>query len=214
MAAKMAEPQGKTVAVWGAGAVGCMAAASAALLGATRVIVIDRLLERLRTVRWMCPDAETLNYEAVPSVPDALREMTGGRGPDACIDAVGMEARGGGVQYAYDRVKQFLRLETDRATALRQAIYACGKAGIVSVVGIYGMTDKFPMGIVTNKGLTMRSAQQHGQAYVPALLEAVQDGRLDPGHLLTHEMPLSDAVHGYEIFKSKAEGCIRAAFKP
>lgn len=213
-AATMAEPAGKTIAVWGAGAVGMMAAASSVLLGAERVIIIDKIAERLMTAGKVCPEAETLDFDSVPSVVEALRELTAGRGPDACIDAVGMEASGGGLQYAYDRVKQFLRLESDRATALRQAIMACRKGGIVSVVGIYGLTDKFPFGIVTNKGLTIRSAQQHGQAFVPDLLKAVQSGKLDPAPMLTHDLPLRDAVRGYDLFKSKKDGCIRAAFRP
>src|SRR5690606_22741589 len=123
-------------------------------------------------------DADTIDYTAVDSVQEALREMTGGRGPDACIDAVGMEGHGTGLQHVYDRAKQLLRLETDRATPLREAILACRKGGVVSVLGVYGLTDKFPMGVVTNKGLTIRSAQQHGQRYVPRMFDYIQQGDL------------------------------------
>jgi len=204
---------GDTVAVFGAGAVGLMAAASARLLGAERVIVVDRLPERLDKARTVA-GAETLDYSAVHSVQEVLRETTGGRGPDAVIEAVGMEGHGTGVQEKLDRAKQALRLETDRATPLREAILACRKGGVVSVLGVYGLTDSFPMGDIVNKGLTLRSAQQHGQRYVPRLLEHVAAGELDTAALMTHEMPLEDAVRGYEIFKEKQDGCLRAVFHP
>jgi len=204
---------GDTVAVFGAGAVGLMAAASARLLGAGRVIVVDRLPERLEKARTVA-GAETLDYSAVDSVQEVLRETTGGRGPDAVIEAVGMEGHGTGVQQKVDRAKQALRLETDRATPLREAVLACRKGGVVSVLGVYGLTDSFPMGDIINKGLTLRSAQQHGQRYVPRLLEHVAAGELDTAALMTHEMPLEDAVRGYEIFKEKEDGCLRAVFHP
>jgi len=204
--------QGDTVAIWGAGGVGLMAAKSARLLGAERVVVIDRFPERLEMARTVC-DADTVDYTDC-NVREVLRETTGGRGPDACIDAVGMEGRGTGVQELYDRTKQFLRLETDRATALRQAVLACRKGGVVSVLGVYGVTDKFPMGAVTNKSLTIRSAQQHGQRYLPRLFEHVQKGELDPAVLITHDMPLEESVRGYEMFKDKQDGCVRAVFRP
>ncbi len=204
---------GDTVAVWGAGAVGLMAAAGARLLGAGRVIVIDRLPERLALAREAF-GAETLDYSAVERVPDALRDRTGGRGPDACIDAVGMEGHGTGLQQVYDRVKQTLRLATDRATSLREALVACRKGGVVSVLGIYGVTDKFPMGVATNKSLTIRTAQQHGQRYLPRLFDYVVQGDLDPSAVLTHDLPLDDAVRGYELFKNKHDGCVRAVFRP
>lgn len=204
---------GDTVAVFGAGAVGLMAAASARLLGAGRVIVVDRLPERLEKARTVA-GAETLDYSAVDSVQEVLRETTGGRGPDAVIEAVGMEGHGTGVQRKVDRAKQALRLETDRATPLREAVLACRKGGVVSVLGVYGLTDSFPMGDIINKGLTLRSAQQHGQRYVPRLLEHVAAGELDTAALMTHEMPLEDAVRGYEIFKEKEDGCLRAVFHP
>ncbi|MEU2035219.1 zinc-dependent alcohol dehydrogenase [Nocardia amamiensis] len=204
---------GDTIAVWGSGAVGLMAGHTARLLGAERVIVIDRFSERLALARKQF-GAETVDYTAVDSLQETLREMTGGRGPDACIEAVGMEAHGTGLQQLYDRTKQLLRLETDRAIPLRQAILACRKGGIVAVLGVYGLTDKFPMGVVTNKSLTIRTAQQHGQRYVPRMFDYIQQGDLDPSYLITHDMPLENAVHGYDIFKNKQDGCIRAVFRP
>ena len=204
---------GETVAVWGAGGVGLMAMQSARLLGAGRVIAIDRFPERLALARKHA-GAETINYAEVDSVLDVLKEMTAGRGPDACIEAVGMEAHGTGAQYAYDRVKQALRLETDRGSALREAIMACRKGGTLSVIGVYGLIDKFPMGAIMNKGLTMRAAQQHGQAYVPRLLEHAARGELDPSYLATHHFPLEDAARGYSMFKHKTDGCVRAVFTP
>ena len=161
--------------------------------------------------------AETIDYsqlDGMGSVLDALKDMTGGRGPDACIDAVGMEAHGKGADYAYDRVKQALRLESDRAQALRSAIMACRKGGTVSVLGVYGITDKFPMGVIMNKGLTLRSAQQHGQAYMQRLLEHASKGELDPSFLATHRFSLEDAPKGYHMFKHKEDGCVRSVFVP
>jgi threonine dehydrogenase-like Zn-dependent dehydrogenase len=204
---------GDTVAVFGAGAVGLMAAASARLLGAERVIVVDRLPERLELARTRV-GAETLDYSEVDSVQEFLRETTGGRGPDAVIEAVGMEGHGTGVQQVVDRAKQALRVETDRATPLREAILAVRKAGTVAVLGVYGLTDSFPTGVVLNKGLTIRSAQQHGQRYVPTLLEHLVSGELETSFLATHPMPLEDAVRGYDLFKNKTDGCLRAVFAP
>jgi threonine dehydrogenase-like Zn-dependent dehydrogenase len=204
---------GDTVAVWGCGGVGLMAQRSALLMGAGRVIAIDRLPERLALARDRV-GAETIDYTATDSVLEQLREMTGGRGPDACIDAVGMEAHGTGPQYAYDRVKQALHLHTDRGSALREAAVACRKGGTLSVLGVYGAMDKFPLGVIINKGLTLRAAQQHGQRYMPRMLEHVQRGELDPSFLLTHRMSLEEAPRGYAIFKDKQEGCVRAVFTP
>ncbi len=204
---------GDIVAVWGCGGVGLMAQQSAFLLGAERVIAIDRFPERLKMAREKV-GSEVINYTEVESVIETLREMTGGRGPDACIDAVGMEAHGTSVMYAYDRVKQALRLETDRGEALRQAIMACRKGGTLSVLGVYGVMDKFPIGVIMNKGLTLRTAQQHGQKYLPRLLEYVATGQLDPSFLATHHLALEDAPHGYDIFKQKLDGCVRVVFTP
>jgi threonine dehydrogenase-like Zn-dependent dehydrogenase len=204
---------GDTVAVWGCGGVGLMAQRSAYLLGAERVIAIDRFPERLQMAREKA-GSETIDYTAVDSVVETLKEMTGGRGPDACIDAVGMEAHGTGIGYAYDRVKQALRLESDRGEALRQAILACRKGGTLSILGVYGVMDKFPIGVIMNKGLTVRTAQQHGQKYLPRLLEHASKGELDPSYLVTHRFSLEDAPRGYEMFKKKEDGCVRAVFTP
>jgi threonine dehydrogenase-like Zn-dependent dehydrogenase len=204
---------GDTVAVFGAGAVGLMAAASARLLGAERVLVIDRLPERLEMARAHV-GAETVDYSEVDSVQEFLRETTGGRGPDAVIEAVGMEAHGTGAQHLVDRAKQALRLETDRATPLREAILAVRKGGTVAILGVYGLTDSFPTGVVLNKGLTVRSAQQHGQRYVPRLLEHLSSGELQTSYLATHPMSLEDGVRGYDLFKNKNDGCVRAVFAP
>jgi len=203
---------GDTVAVWGAGGVGLMAARSALLHGAGKVISIDRIPERLTLAERL--GAETIDYSAEDSVEDLLREATGGRGPDAVIDAVGMEGHGTGVQQLYDRAKQLARLETDRATSLRQAIHACRKGGVVSVLGVYGLTDKFPMGVLMNKGLTLRTAQQHGQRYIPQFFDYVEQGDLDPALLITHDLPLEDGVRAYDMFKNKSDGCIRVVLRP
>ena len=204
---------GKVVAVWGAGGVGLIAMQSARLLGAERVIAIDRFPERLHMAREKA-GAETINYAKVDSVLAALQEMTGGRGPDACIDAVGMEAHGTGIGYLYDRLKQESRLYSDRGTALRQAIQACRKGGIVSVLGVYGTMDQFPIGAIMNKGITLRSAQQHGQKYVTRLLEHAVKGELDASYLATHRFSLEDSPRGYEMFRGKEDGCVRAVFVP
>jgi threonine dehydrogenase-like Zn-dependent dehydrogenase len=203
---------GDVVAVWGCGGVGLMAIQSAYLMGAERVIAIDRLPERLQMARDHA-GAETLDYSQV-NVIEALKELTGGRGPDSCIDAVGMEAHGTGPGYAYDRVKQALRLETDRGTALREAIIACRKGGTLSILGVYGLMDKFPIGAIINKGMTVRAAQQHGQKYLPRLLEHAAKGELNPAYLATHRFSLEEAPRGYEMFKHKEDGCVRAVFVP
>jgi threonine dehydrogenase-like Zn-dependent dehydrogenase len=204
---------GDTVAIWGCGGVGVMAIRLALLNGAERVIAIDRLPERLALAR--SQGAETIDYaRSGDGAVEQLRELTGGRGPDRVIEAVGMEGHGTGPQYAYDRVKQLLRLHTDRGTALREALMAVRKGGTVSVLGVYGVMDKFPFGLIVNKGLTVRSAQQHGQRYVPRMFEHVLAGELDPAVMATHQMSLEEAPRGYELFKDKREGCIRAVFAP
>jgi threonine dehydrogenase-like Zn-dependent dehydrogenase len=205
--------QGDVVAIWGAGAVGQMAARAATLLGAERVIVIDRFDYRLQLAERHL-GAETLNYEKT-SVEAELRERSGGRGPDVCIEAVGMEAHSPGPQYLYDQVKQQLRVETDRPIAVREAIHACSKGGTVCILGVFvGLVDKFPLGAVMNKGLTIRSAQQHGQRYIPMLLERMERGELVTEHLATHVMPLDDGAKGYQMFKDKEDDCVRAVFTP
>nr|QZD57359.1 glutathione-dependent formaldehyde dehydrogenase [Glycomyces sp. TRM65418] len=204
---------GDTVAVWGAGAVGQMAAWSAGRLGAERVIVIDRLRDRLDMAERHL-GVETLDYTDT-DVGAELRERTGGRGPDVCIEAVGMEAHGTGPQYAYDKAKQFLRLETGRSQAVREAVLACRKGGSVFILGVFvGLVDKFPLGAVMNKGLTVRAAQQHGQRYIPMLLERMAAGELETRHWATHVMPLRKGPKGYELFKNKEDGCVRAVFHP
>jgi threonine dehydrogenase-like Zn-dependent dehydrogenase len=204
---------GDVVAVWGAGAVGQMAARAAALLGADRVIVIDRYDYRLDQAQKHA-GAETLNYER-DDVSGELRERSGGRGPDVCIEAVGMEAHTPGPQFAYDQLKQQLRLQTDRPAAVRDAIHACRKGGSVFVLGVYaGFVDKFPLGALMNKGLTVRGAQMHGQRYIPMLLERMARGELVTEHLATHVMPLDQAPEGYRIFKEKEDNCVRAVFLP
>jgi threonine dehydrogenase-like Zn-dependent dehydrogenase len=204
---------GDTVAVWGSGAVGQMAARAAQLLGAERVIVVDRFDYRLDQAERTF-GVETLNYERV-DVGAALREATGGRGPDVCIEAVGTEAHSNGPQYLYDQVKSKLKLETDRPIAVREAIHACRKGGSVFVLGVFaGMVDKFPLGALMNKGLTLRGAQQHGQRYIPALLDRIATGELSTKHLATHVLPLDEGPKGYELFKNKEDGCVRAVFRP
>jgi len=204
--------RGDTIAVWGAGGVGQMAMQSARLLGAERIIAIDRFPERLRWAQ-QTAGAETIDYSST-DVLDAIKDMTGGRGPDACIDAVGMEAHGPGVEYVYDRVKQALHLHTDRGDALRQAIMAVRKGGTLSILGVYGVMDKFPIGVIMNKGLTVRTAQQHGQKYVPKLLEHVQRGELDASFLATHHFSLEEAPHAYDMFKHKEDRIMRAVLRP
>jgi threonine dehydrogenase-like Zn-dependent dehydrogenase len=203
---------GNVIAVWGCGPVGQFAIKSAYLLGAERVIAIDRFPYRLRMAREMA-GAETINYEET-NVLEALKEMTGGRGPDACIDAVGMEAHGHAAIYAYDRAKQALMLETDRPLALREAILACRSGGTVSVVGVYGgFIDKFPMGAVMNRSLTIKSGQCHVHRYMRPLLERIQNGDIDPTFIITHTMRLEDAPHGYDIFVKKQDNCEKVILK-
>ncbi|GAA2894108.1 glutathione-dependent formaldehyde dehydrogenase [Actinoplanes cyaneus] len=204
---------GDVVAVWGAGAVGQMAARAAVLLGAERVIVIDRLDNRLQQVDRHI-GAETINYEKT-DVSAELRERSGGRGPDVCIEAVGMEAHAPGPHFGYDQIKQQLRLQTDRPIAVREAIHACRKGGSVFVLGVYaGFVDKFPLGALMNKGLTVRGAQMHGQRYIPMLLDRMAKDELKTEHLATHVLPLDRAPEGYRMFKEKEDGCVRAVFLP
>jgi threonine dehydrogenase-like Zn-dependent dehydrogenase len=204
---------GSVVAVWGAGGVGQMAARASVLLGAEKVIVIDRIPERL-AMAGQYTGAETIDYSCT-DVGAELRERTGGRGPDVCIEAVGMEAHSPGPQFVYDQVKQQLRMQSDRPTAVRDAIMACRKGGSVFVLGVFGgLVDKFPLGALMNKGLTLRGAQMHGQRYIPMLLDRIARGDLDTRHLVSHEMSLDDAPRGYEMFKNKEDGCVRAVFRP
>jgi threonine dehydrogenase-like Zn-dependent dehydrogenase len=204
---------GDVVAVWGAGPVGQFAIASAKLLGAERVIAIDRYDYRLRMARDRAGATDTINYEEVDA-SDALRELTAGRGPDSAIDAVGMEGHSEGIDYVYDRVKQAAKIETDRPIALREAIRNVRGGGIVSVIGAYGgFIDRFPMGAVMNRGLTIRSAQCHVQRYMQPLLERIERGEIDPSFVITHRMPLEDAPRGYEIFKNKKDDCVKVVLQ-
>ncbi len=205
---------GDTVAVWGCGPVGQFAIQSAWMLGAGRVIAIDRFAERLELARsW--GRAEVIDYEKVDSVLETLKEMTGGIGPDACIDAVGMEAHGHTLDARYDRAKQALMLETDRPHALREAIQACRKGGTVSIPGVYGgFIDKMPIGAAFNKGLTLKMGQTHVQRYMKPLLDRVLQGEIDPSRLLTHRLPLDEAPDGYKVFRDKKDSCIKIVLKP
>jgi threonine dehydrogenase-like Zn-dependent dehydrogenase len=208
MGAEMCDIQrGDVIAVWGAGPVGQFAIASALLLGAERVIAIDRFKYRLQMAKERAGASDTINYEEV-NVQDALLELTGGRGPDKCIDAVGMEAHGHGMTYAYDRAKQAMMLESDRPIALREAILACRNGGVVSVIGVYGgFIDKFPMGAIMNRSLTIRSGQCHVQRYMRPLLKRVQNGEIDPSFVITHRLPLDQAPQGYDMFLNKEDNC-------
>ena len=214
MAAEACEIKpGAVVAVWGCGPVGQFAIQSAYLLGAEKVIGIDRFPERLRMAREKSK-AITLDYEEV-DVATALKELTGGRGPDACIDAVGMEAHGMGLMGAYDRVKQALAVETDRPIALRQALMACRNGGVVSIPGVYGgFLDKVPFGSVMNRSLTIKTGQTHVHRYMQPLLERIQRGEIDPSVVITHRLPLDDAAYGYDIFCNKQDDCIKVVLKP
>ena len=215
MAAENCDIQpGDTVAVWGCGPVGQFAIASAKLLGAERVIGIDRLSERLQMASEKAGAAETINYEET-DVYERLMELTGGLGPDACIDAVGMEAHMPGIIGAYDRIKQAMMLESDRPHALRQAIMACRKGGTVSVPGVYGgFDDKIPLGSFVNKALTLKTGQTHVQRYMKPLLERIEKGEIDPSFVITHRMSLNDAPKGYDMFTNKQDECIKIVLKP
>jgi len=198
---------GQVVAVWGAGPVGQLAMASARLLGAERVIAIDRFAYRLQLATAKAGATHVIKYDE-QDVQEALRDLTGGRGPDACIDAVGIEAHGHGPSYVYDRAKQALMLETDRPIALREAIRACRNGGVVSVIGVYGgFIDKFPMGSLMNRSLTLRTGQCHVQKYMPQLLERIERGEIDPSFVITHRLPLTEAPMAYDMFLKKRDNC-------
>ncbi|MFN7997157.1 MAG: zinc-dependent alcohol dehydrogenase [Bryobacteraceae bacterium] len=214
MAAEACEIKpGDTLAVWGCGPVGQFAIKSAFLLGAERVIAIDRFPERLRMARENS-GAQTLNYEQT-DVLDALREVTGGRGPDACIDAVGMEGHAAGAIYAYDRAKQALMLETGRPVALRQAMMACRNGGTISIAGVYGgILDKIPFGSVMNRSLKIKTGQTHVHRYLRPLLDTIADGKIDPSFVVTHRFKLEDAPQAYDLFSNKEDECIKVVLKP
>jgi len=207
---------GEVVAVFGAGPVGQFAIASAVMLGAERVIAIDRLDYRLQLALNRAGATDVINFDDDPDIVEQLKALTGGRGPDAVIDAVGMESvHGHGVVHAVDRVKQATRMESDRGHALRDAIMACMPGGIVSVIGVYGgLVDKFPAGAMMNKGLTVRSGQCHVQRYMQPLYERIRNGDIDPSFIVTHRLGLDDAPTGFETFKHKEDECVKVVLKP
>jgi threonine dehydrogenase-like Zn-dependent dehydrogenase len=205
---------GDTVAIWGCGPVGLFAMKSAWMLGAARVIAIDRFRYRLDFAARHC-NVETVDYEEVEDVFDTLRQMTGGRGPDCCIDAVGLEAHGHTVDAWYDRVKQAARLEMDRAHALRQALHCCRKGGTVSIPGVYGgFIDKVPFGAAFAKGLTIKIGQTHVHNYTRPLMQRIERGDIDPSFLITHRAKLDDAPEMYATFRDKKEECIKVVMRP
>ena len=204
---------GDVVAVFGCGPVGQFAIASARMLGAERIIAIDRFEYRLEMAIEKAGATDAINY-AEGDLQERIKELTGGRGPDACIDAVGMEAHGTGAQFAYDRAKQIAKLEMDRPVALRDAILACGNGGVVSVVGVYaGFIDKFPMGSVMNRSLTIRTGQCHVHRYMRPLLERIERGDLDPTFIISHRLQLADAPKGFDMFQHKDEECMKVVLK-
>jgi threonine dehydrogenase-like Zn-dependent dehydrogenase len=204
---------GDTVAVWGCGPVGQFAIQSAFLLGAERVIAIDRFPERLEMAARL-GKAEVLNYEEF-NVPEELRALTGGQGPDSCIDAVGLEAHGHTLDAWYDRAKTSMMMATDRPHALRQAINCCRKGGTVSIPGVYGgWLDKFPLGAAFAKGLTLKMGQTHMHKYMPKLLERIERGEIDPSSIITHRVSLDDAPTMYRTFRDKKDECIKVIMKP
>jgi threonine dehydrogenase-like Zn-dependent dehydrogenase len=204
---------GDVIAVWGCGPVGQFAIKSAYLLGAERVIAIDRFPYRLKIAHDR-GGAQTINYEQT-DVMEALAEMTGGRGPDGCIDAVGLEGHAPGLHGAYDKVKTTLMMETDRTPALRQAILSCRSGGTVSVAGVYGgFIDKFPMGAVVNRSLTIKSGQTHVHRYLRPLLDRIVRGDIDPSFVVTHRLKLDEAATGYDMFVNKADDCLKVVLTP
>ena len=215
MAAEQCEIEpGDVVAVWGCGPVGQFAIASAKLLGAERVIAIDSLPYRLRLARERAGADETIDFTK-EDVVDRLKELTGGRGPDACIDAVGMEAHAPGIEGAYDTIKHLTHLQTDRPSALREAALACRPGGHLSIAGVYGgYVDKVPMGAIMNKSLTIRTGQTHVQRYMRPLLKRIQHGEIDPSFIITHTLPLADAPEGYDVFRNRKEDCVKVILKP
>jgi threonine dehydrogenase-like Zn-dependent dehydrogenase len=206
---------GHVVAVWGAGPVGQFAIASARLLGAERVIAIDRFPYRLQMAKEKAGATEVINYEEAP-VLETLNDLTAGRGPDACIDAVGMESHiDVRPLQAYDRAKQAIGAESDRPHALREAIMACANGGVVSVIGVYGgLVDKFPMGSIMNRSLRLRAGQCHVHRYMEPLMQRILAGQIDPSFVITHRMSLEDAPAGYAMFRGKEDDCEKVVLSP
>jgi threonine dehydrogenase-like Zn-dependent dehydrogenase len=205
--------EGHTIAVWGCGPVGLLAIQSAYSLGAERVIAIDHIPDRLNMAAEKA-GAETINFENT-DVIEELTVRTGGRGPDACIDCVGMESHGKSIDSLYDYAKQAIRLETDRPHVLRQAIQACRKGGAVSIPGVYGgIIDKFPIGAAFAKGLTFKMGQTNVHKYLPLLLEKIQKGEMNPSFIITHKRRLDEGPDAYEVFNEKKDGCIKVVLQP
>jgi threonine dehydrogenase-like Zn-dependent dehydrogenase len=216
MAVEQCNPQpDDTIAIWGCGPVGQFTIRSAFLLGAGKVIALDDeswVPERMKMAR----DAGAITIDIHDEwVYERLLDLTGGIGPDICIDAVGMEAHGYSLDHLYDKIKTALFMETERPHVIRQAINCCRKAGTVSIPGVYGgVSDKIPMGALMNKGLTIKTGQTHVHKYVPRLLDFIRQGKIDPSFVVTHRIPLTDAPHGYEIFRKKQDGCIKVVLDP
>jgi threonine dehydrogenase-like Zn-dependent dehydrogenase len=203
----------KVIAVWGAGPVGQLAIACARLLGAERVIAIDRFPYRLKMAVEKAGATDVINYEETP-VLEALRDLTADRGPDACIDCVGLEAHGEGLQYMHDRIKQKVKIQMDRPLAVREAIMACRNAGIVSILGVYaGLVDKFPLGSLMNRGLTIRTGQCHVHRYMKPLLERISRGEIDPSFVVSHHMNLDEAARGYDMFMHKQDEVMKIVLR-
>ncbi len=204
----------KVIAVWGAGPVGQLAIASARMLGAERVIAIDRFPYRLDLALEKAGATDVIDYEA-ENVQEVLRDLTAGRGPDACIDCVGLEAHGDGLQFAYDSLKQKVRIQQDRPIAVREAILACRSAGIVSILGVYaGFIDKFPLGALMNRGITIRTGQCHVHRYMKPLLARIEAGAIDPSFVVSHYMNLGDAPRGYDMFLHKTDEAMKIVLRP
>jgi threonine dehydrogenase-like Zn-dependent dehydrogenase len=207
---------GEVIAVFGAGPVGQLAIASALLLGAERVIAIDQYAYRLDMARNKAGATDVIDFSADADIVEQLKELTGGRGPDAVIECVGLEAaHGHGALHAMERVKQASRQETERGHALRDAILACRPGGIVSMMGVYGgLMDKFPIGALMNKGLTLRTGQCHVHRYLKPLYERIRSGEIDPSFVVTHRLSLDLAPDGFETFKHKQDECVKVVLKP
>lgn len=204
--------RGDTVAVWGAGPVGQMTIRSAFLQGAERVIAIDHYKSRLKMAE--AAGAETIDFNDVNELLDELKFRTGGRGPDSCIDAVGLEAHGHTPTAAMDKAKAAMFLATDRPDALRQCIQACKKGGHVSVPGVYGgYLDKFPFGAAFGKGLTLKMGQTHTQKYMKPLLEMILEDKIDPSFVITHRVKIDDGPDAYKLFSDNKEECIKVILK-
>jgi threonine dehydrogenase-like Zn-dependent dehydrogenase len=206
--------EGDTVAIWGAGPVGQFAVKSAFMLGAERVVLIDHYKDRLELAQRNNDNLEVINFDE-EEVYEKLLDLTGGRGPDSCIDCVGLEAHGTAPDSLLDYAKAYLYLATDRSHALRQMIYCCRKGGTVSIPGVYGgFLDKFPLGAAFGKGLTFKMGQTHMHKYMPPLLEAIQEGRIDPTFVISHRLKLSEAPLAYDNFNVEKDGWRKVVLKP